>query len=278
MKQSLTNKTAIVTGASSGIGAALARELARAGCNLALFGRRKERLESLQKELETFGGIHALPFSIDIKDGEKMASAISSAAETLGGIDFVFANAGYTIPGACETLGADDYLNIFDTNFCGMLNTLYPALPYLKKSGGVLIILGSILGEFGIMDRSAYVATKFALRGFYESVRYELKETGVRCLLAEPGFVRTELRYMDKDGKRLDVVTDTTKKKTSHGIAVSAESVAAAILRAIPARGYRKRIITGHAKLFAFLNWLMPGPLSALVYWKRDFFRKKVVK
>ncbi|MBN2417546.1 SDR family NAD(P)-dependent oxidoreductase [bacterium] len=278
MKQSLTTKTAVVTGASSGIGAALARELARAGCNIVIFGRRKERLEALRKELEDTCGVRVLPFSVDIRNERKMASSIESAANTLGTIDLVFANAGFTIPGACEQLHPDDYRTIFDTNFCGMLNTLYPAFPHLKQSGGVLVIVGSILGEFGIMERSAYVATKFALRGFYESVRYELKEAGIRCLLAEPGFVRTELRYMDKKGNRLEALTDTAKKKTSHGIAVSPEAVAAAIVRAIPSRGYRKRIITGHATIFAFLNWLMPGPLSALVYAKREFFRRKVVK
>jgi len=274
----MDKKTAVITGASSGIGKALALNIAQKGYNLIIFGRRTERLTELKNLIEEKHHTSVHIESCDIRDSDAMKRALNRAVDKFGGLDLIFANAGFTIPGSFENLNADAYKNIFDTNFCGMLNTLYPALPELKKSHGTIIIIGSILGEFGIMERSAYVATKFALRGFYESVRYELKESGVKFLLVEPGFVKTELRYMDNQGNRLEIVTDKTVKKTSHGIAATAEFVADKIIAALPKKGFKKKIITGHAKAFAFLNWFCPRLLSTLVYKYRDFLRKKVVK
>ena len=271
-------KVALITGASSGIGRALAVSMAEHGYDLALFARRSDRLEELKAHIQESHGRRVMAVSCDVRKKADMAKKILQVAEHLGRIDVVVANAGYTIPGPFESLNVDDYKNIFDTNFFGMLNTIYPALPPLKKSKGTVIIVGSILGEFGIMDRSAYVSTKFAMRGFYESVRYELKENGISLLFAEPGFVKTELRFMDKKGNRLRVVTEKTVKKTSHGIAVQPEKVAVQIVKMLPARSYKKKIITGHARIFAFLNWLCPGFIASLIYRHRYFIRKKVIK
>ena len=278
MKDTAEKQVTLITGASSGIGRALAEAMARQGYDVAIFGRRSERLEELKSRIEQDANRRVVAAACDIRDAAKMRKHIMDVQKQLGRIDVVVSNAGFTIPGSFESLNVEDYRNIFDTNFMGMLNTLYPALPALKESGGTVVVVGSILGEFGIMDRSAYVSTKFALRGFYESVRYELKEQGIACLLVEPGFVKTELRYMDKKGNRLKTVSDRTKKKTSHGMAVPPEKVAEDIMRGLPKQGFRKRITTGHAKVFAFLNWLCPGLLAALVYRNRHFIRTKIVK
>jgi NADP-dependent 3-hydroxy acid dehydrogenase YdfG len=271
-------KVALITGASSGIGRALAVSMAEHGYDLALFARRSDRLDELKAQIEELPERCVMTVSCDVREKADMAMNILQVAGHLGRIDVVVANAGYTIPGPFESLDVDDYRNIFDTNFFGMLNTIYPALPALKESQGTVIIVGSILGEFGIMDRSAYVSTKFAMRGFYESVRYELKENGISLLFVEPGFIKTELRFMDKKGNRFKVVTEKTVKKTSHGISVPPEIVANQVVKMLPAKGYKKKIITGHARLFAFLNWLCPGFIAWLIYRHRDFIRKKVIK
>lgn len=271
-------RAALITGASSGIGRALAPALAERGYDLALFGRRQDRLEVLKEEIEARFHRRAEVFSCDIRDAKEMETRVVSAIRAFGGLDVAVCNAGFTIPGAFAELSVEDYRNIFDTNFFGMLNTLYPALDALRASRGTAVIIGSILGEFGIMNRSAYVSTKFALRGFYESVRYEFKETGVSILLAEPGFVRTELRFMDRNGERMRVVTDAAKKKTSHGIAVPPENVARAIARRLPVRGYRRTILTGHAKAFALFHRLFPGWMASMLYTHREIIRKRVVK
>jgi len=272
-------KTALITGASSGIGRALARVMAEQSYNLILFGRRENRLAELKADIEDQFDVRIISISCDVCGTDCMKAEIDRAVGTMGRLDVTVANAGYTIAGRFDTLTPQDYRCIFNTNFVGMLNTLYPSVPYLKESQGTFVVVGSILGEFGIMDRSAYVSTKFAMRGFYESVRYELKEMGVSFLFAEPGFVSTELRHMDRTGRRIEQVTDKAKKATSHGsIAAPPEDVAQDIVKALPKKGFRKRIITGHGKIFVFLNWLFPSLLASLIYKNRDVIRKKVVK
>ena len=274
----MTKKTGLITGASSGIGREMAIAMARMGYDLALIARRTDRLDALKSSIEEETGRRVLCFPCDVRGTRDMQKTVLRAVKELGKLDVVVCNAGYTIPGAFESLEVEDYKNLFDANFFGMLNTLYPALRSLKSQGGTVVLMGSILGEFGIMDRSAYVSSKFAIRGFYESIRYELKEEGVSLLLVEPGFVKTELRFMDKAGNRLKVVTQKTVKKTSHGIAVQPDAVARRIVGLFGKRGYAKRIITGHAKAFAFLNWLCPSWLAAFVYRNRDWIRRKVIK
>jgi len=279
MTDATITKTALITGASSGIGRALALVMAENGYDLALFGRRENRLAALKSEIEENTGKHLITFTCDVRDTIRMKLEIDQSVKQLGRLDVVVANAGYTIAGSFDSLTVEDYRSIFDTNFIGMLNTLYPALPYLKESKGTVVVVGSILGEFGILDRSAYASTKFAMRGFYESVRYELKEKGISFLFAEPGFVSTELRHMNKAGNRIEAVTDKAKKATSHGsIAAPPEKVARDIVKALPKSGFRKRVITGHGKVFVFMNWLIPAALASFVYRNRDAIRKKVIK
>ena len=274
----MANKVGLVTGASSGIGWAVAVEMARHGYDLALIARRTDRLEALKKSIEDECKGQVIVNVGDIRKTKDMERIIHEAHAQLGRIDVVVANAGFTIPGRFDSLNVDDYKNIFDTNFFGMLNTIYPALPALEESKGTIMIMGSILGEFGIMDRSTYASTKFALRGFYESVRYELKERDISLMLVEPGFVKTELRFMDRKGNRIKVVTDKVKKKTSHSIAVPPEDIARQVVKILTKRGFRKKILTGHARVLAFLNWLLPGLLPHLIYKHREFVRRKVVK
>ncbi len=277
-KETEIKRTALVTGASSGIGRALSAALADAGYDLILIARREDRLGSLKQELLARCPARIETAVCDIRDTEAMRKVIGEASRKLGRLDVVVANAGYTIAGRFEDLRPEDYRAIFESNVIGMLNTLYPSMEELEESRGTAVIMGSILGEFGILDRSAYVTTKFALRGFYESVRYELKERGISTLLVEPGFVSTELRFFDHAGNRLKEMTPETRKKTSHGIAVSPEAVAGPIVRLLSKKGFRRSIITGHAKVFYFLNWIAPGLVSRMIYRHRDWVRRKVIK
>lgn len=271
-------KVGLITGASSGIGRAVAIEMAKWSYDLALIARRSDRLEELKTFIEEKYGRQVIINSCDVRKAKDMEEVILDVIKHMGKIDVVFVNAGYTIPGSCDSLNVDDYKNIFDTNFFGMLNTIYPALPTLKENNGTIVIMGSILGEFGIMDRSAYVSTKFALRGFFESVRYELKEKNVSLKLVEPGFVKTELRSMDRKGERIKVVTRKEIKKTAHSISVPPEVIAKSVVKMLTRHGYRKKILTGHAKVFFSLNRLFPIIMSSMIYKYRGFIKKKVIK
>lgn len=277
-KSKMEKKVALITGASSGIGRDIAAAMAKNGYNLALTARRTSRLDELKKELAEQYGTQVLTGSYDIRSTADIAAFIKEVNEKLAGLDVVVANAGYTITGSFADLSVTDYKNIFETNFFGTLNTIYPALPLLEKNKGTVVIMGSILGEFGIMDRSSYSATKFALRGFYESVRYEFKEKGVSLILVEPGFVKTELREMDRKGNRIKKVTKEVKKKQSHSIAVPPAVIAEKIVKIIPQKGFRVKMLPFHAKFLYFLNKYFPRVLASLVYRHRDFVRKKIIK
>lgn len=274
----MEKKVALITGASSGIGREIAVEMAKNGYNLALIARRESRLNELKSELEEKYDTNVLTGAVDIRSKDDIEAFIKTVCNKMEGIDVVVANAGYTISGSFENLNIDDYKNIFETNFFGVLNTLYPALASLEKSKGRVVIVGSLLGEFGIMDRSTYSATKFALRGFYESVRYEFKEKGIGFILVEPGFVKTELREMDKQGNRIKKVDEKATKKHSHSISVGPEIIAKKIVKLIPKKGFRLKILPFHAKFLFFLNKHFPRVLASLIYKYRDPIRKHVIK
>ncbi len=272
------SKIGLVTGASSGIGHALAKAMADQGYDMILFARRMDRLQELKSAIEEKSRRRVFVRSCDIRKTDEMKKAVESSIEEAGGLDILVANAGYTIPGRFDQLEVQDYRNLYETNFFGMLNTLYPALPALKKSGGTAVIMGTFLGEFGAMDRSAYVSSKFAMRGFYESVKYEFKEQGISLLLFEPGFIKSELRFMDKRGERIPIVTDETKRKTSHSLSINPDELAKKMVRHLPGKGFRKKIFTAHAKIVHFLNWLFPALLSSFMYRNREWIRRKIIK
>lgn len=277
-KSKMGKKVAIITGASSGIGREIAIAMAKKGYDLALTARRKDRLEELKSELTERYDARVSTGTVDIRHKEEVNAFIDRVNKEMGRIDVLVANAGYTMTGTFADLSVDDYKNIFETNFFGTLNTLYPALASLEKNSGTVVITGSLLGEFGVMDRSPYSATKFALRGFYESVRYEFRERGIGLVLVEPGFVSTELREMDRRGNRIEKVDAEVKKKHSHGIAAPPELIAKKIVKAIPKKGFCIKIIPFHARVLYFVNRHFPRVLAAFVYKNRDFVRKKIIK
>jgi short-subunit dehydrogenase len=274
----MEKKIAVITGASSGIGRDIAIEMAKNGYDLAVTARREARLAELKNELTEKYETRVLTGTVDIRIKDDVDAFFDQVIKEMGRIDVVVANAGYTMTGAFAELGVTDYKNIFETNFFGTLNTIYPALSSIEKSKGTIVIVGSLLGEFGIMGRSPYSATKFAVRGFYESVRYEFKEKGISLILVEPGFVQTELREMDRKGNRIKKVNEEVKKKQSHSIAVPPAVIAKKIVKVIPKKGFRIKILPFHARVLFFLNKYFPRVLASLVYKNREFVRNKIVK
>ncbi len=188
---SLSGQVVFITGASSGIGAALAREFARQGADIALAARRVERLREVAVEVEAIGR-RALVLSCDVtKDGD-LEHALEETNQTLGNISVVVANAGFLMGERFEELTIDDYRRQFETNVFGVLRTVKAALEDLKKTKGRLIIIGStasyIAGERG----SAYAMSKFAVRAFADSLRKELRKYSVSVTLINPGAIDTK--------------------------------------------------------------------------------------
>ncbi|HET9481361.1 MAG TPA: SDR family NAD(P)-dependent oxidoreductase, partial [Candidatus Polarisedimenticolia bacterium] len=186
----------LITGASSGIGAALAREFARQGADVVLAARRLDRLRALAAEIQARGR-RALAVGCDVTVDGDVEHAAAAAVETLGRIDVVVANAGFGVVGRVEGLQLEDYRRQFETNVFGVLRTIHATLAHLETTRGRLVIVGSVAGYVAAPGASPYAMSKFALRALAESLGHELRSRGVTVTLVSPGFVESEIRLVD---------------------------------------------------------------------------------
>lgn len=246
------DKVVLITGASSGIGAETARQLAAEGAKLALLARRADKLASVKSETEALGA-RVLTFTADVNDRAALDTAVADTLAAFGRIDIVLANAGTSVTGPIFKLNVDDYRRQFETNFFGMLNTIYAAFEALKASRGQLGLLGSVAGVVGTPSASAYNASKFAVIGLGESIYHDLDELGISVTLIKPGFVESEIRLLDRHGK----VSDKPDPVPSW-LVMSTPAAARVILNAL----YRRKpevTVTFHGKVFTWCKRFLPG-------------------
>lgn len=199
MRIDFSGKTALVTGASSGIGAALARELARHGARVALLARRAERLTALCEAIAAEGG-ESLALSCDVRDRAALDAAVAETVARFGRLDIAVANAGFGVSGPVDCLETSDFRRQFDTNVFGVLDTFYAAWPYLKETKGRFALVASVAGRLGTPKAAAYSSSKFALVGFAESAYYDCLAHGVSIICINPGFVSSEIRSVNNTG------------------------------------------------------------------------------
>ncbi|MGZ6223333.1 MAG: SDR family NAD(P)-dependent oxidoreductase [Syntrophales bacterium] len=248
-----------ITGASSGIGAALALEVARQGGDVALVARREERLQKLVREIESMGR-QALAVPCDVSRDDDLQAAAGKTIDQFGRINYVVANAGFGVGGRFEKLTIDDYRRQFETNVFGVLKTVYATREHLAASHGCLVIIGSINGYIATPRLSAYSMSKFALHGLAESLRHEFRRQGIGVVLIVPGYVQTEIRQVDK----LGVHHPEMKDRIPAWMRISRAEAASQMARAMYSRE-RERIITGHGKIAVFLQRHCPRLMSVII-------------
>jgi NAD(P)-dependent dehydrogenase (short-subunit alcohol dehydrogenase family) len=182
---------AVVTGSTGGIGLATSLALARNGYLTYATMRNLAKRDSVQSVADK----QHLPIRVlqlDVTDGNSIKSAIQSILSENGRIDLLVNNAGYGLRGAFEDIGIDEIKAQYDTNLYGVIRVTQEVLPIMRKQGsGRIINISSGAGRFGFPGGSAYVSSKFALEGLSESMAYELEQFGIKTVLIEPGFVRT---------------------------------------------------------------------------------------
>jgi NAD(P)-dependent dehydrogenase (short-subunit alcohol dehydrogenase family) len=254
-------KNALVTGASAGVGRALALEFAREGANVAVAARRMELLEKLGRDIEGLGR-KALPLRCDVTRAEDVAAAVASATSAFGTLDVVVANAGFGVVGPVEQLSVEDFRRQFETNVFGVLHTVKPAIPVLEKSRGRLAIIGSVSGYVAVPATGAYAMSKFAVRALADALFHELRPKGIAVTLVSPGFVESDFRQVDNQGVHHPGQGDPYPR----WIVMRTETAARKIVRAI-ARGRREIILTGHGKLAVFLQRFAPWTLTLFFRW-----------
>lgn len=256
----MKDKVVIITGASSGIGQALAFEFGRKGAQVVITGRNPEKLQATADKLDKEG----IPQHSIVADVSKEADNHKMIQETIdqyGKIDVLINNAGISMRALFEDLELDVIKKVMDINFYGTLYATKIALPHIIAQKGSIVGVSSIAGYRGLPARTGYSASKFAMHGFLESLRTELLNKDVHILLACPGFTQSNIRNaaLTKNGSQQgDTPRDEAKMMTS-------EEVAARIYKAVIKRK-RDLVLTRQGKFTVFMNNLLPAWMDKMVY------------
>ena len=197
MPTELTERTALVTGASAGIGEATARLLAREGADVVLLARREERLQDLASEIESEHDVEALVRPTDVTDDEQVDEAVEETAETFGGLDVVVANAGVNRLGDVEDLSTEKYRQVMAVNCDGTFFVTRAVIPHLRESAGSLIYVGSFAGKYPRPGQAVYAGSKWWLQGFAGSLAGDLGLDDVAVTVVNPTEVITEIGIQD---------------------------------------------------------------------------------
>ncbi len=256
----MKNKVVIITGASSGIGKALAFEFGNQGAKIVITGRNEENLRAATDELRQ-ANIEVTAIRCDSSSEEHTNSMVQQTIHTYGQIDLLINNAGISMRSMFEQVNLNVLKQVMDINFWGTVYACHAALPYLKQSKGGIIGISSIAGYRGLPVRTGYSASKFAMNGFLEALRTELLDTGVHVLTACPGFTASNIRNASliSDGS---IAGNSMREE---GKMMSAEEVSKEIRKAYEARK-KTLVLTFQGKLTVFLNKWMNGWLDRIVY------------
>jgi short-subunit dehydrogenase len=252
-------KSVLVTGASSGIGEELARQLGQAGAQLTLAARRANLLEALADRIGANGQPRPVVVAADVTCDGDIERAVADSVRRWGKLDVVFANAGFGVVGALRDLSLADYRRQFETNVFGVLRTIYAALPELERAKGNLVIVGSVAGWMASPGVSPYAMSKFALRALADAITPELRLAGVKVTLISPGFVASNIRRVDNQGKLHAGASDPIPA----WVVMRTDNAVRRILRAV-AKGKREAIITGHGKVLVAIERYIPWVARAL--------------
>lgn len=204
----LRGKTAIVTGASSGIGAGIAIELAKEGANVVLAARSKEKLIEVEKEIIAQGNGQVLAVQTDVANKQNIETLVKKAEETFHHVDILVNNAGQMLSGSVRSGKVEEWEKMIDVNVKGMLFGVDSVLPsMLERSSGHIINIASVSGFEVTKVSTVYSATKFAVRAISTGLEKELARTGVRVTNISPGMVDTTLgndSASNNDRKKLE--------------------------------------------------------------------------
>ena len=255
----MKNKVVVITGASSGIGRALAKEFAAKGARLSLGARRTELLNELKSELRES---EILIHKTDVSQEDDCRLLIEETVKHFGQIDVLINNAGISMRALFEEVDLKVIRQLMDVNFYGTVYCSKYALPYLLKTKGSLVGVISIAGYVGLPGRTGYSASKFAIRGFLDTIRIENLKKGLHVLVAAPGFTASEVRKvaLTNDGSQQGETPRNEDKM------MSAEQCALHIVKAVEKRKRELILTFVEGKLTVFLGKFFPSLLDKLTY------------
>ncbi len=254
------DKAVVITGASSGIGKALAMEFAGKGAKIVMAARNAERLNEAVKEVEAIG-TEVVGLPTDVSSEDDCIKLIEKAMEAFGRIDILINNAGISMRAVFEDTDLSVIKQLMDINFWGTVYCTKYALPHLLQSKGSLVGISSIAGYKGLPGRTGYSSSKFAIHGFLETLRIENMKKGLHVLIACPGFTASNIRNtaLNEKGEMQG------ESPRDEGKMMSAEEVAGHIAKAI-ARRKDRLTLTTQGKLTVLLNKFFPRFMDKQVY------------
>jgi len=257
-------KTIIITGASDGIGAEMARQLGtahRADINLVLAARDVAKLEAVAVQCRT-AGAQTLVVKTDVSNEPQCRALVDATVAAYGGIDALINNAGISAQALFSDVKAEDlawYESLMRVNLWGSVWCTHAALPHIRARKGHIVAVSSLAGLVGVPGRTAYSATKFAMTGFFEALRTELKVAGVSVTTAYPGVVATNIRYRGLNAAGQPAGYSGLKEDD----AMSVEECARLIIEGMNRRE-REVVMTGKGKFARFLKLIAPGLVEKL--------------
>ena len=254
------NKVVIVTGASSGIGEAMAREFAAQGARVVLGARSVQKLQLIAGDIRSRGG-QAAYCGVDVTDVGECRELIDTAVREFGGIDVLVCNAGLSMRAIFDDVDLEVLHRLMDVNFWGTVNCCKFALPSLQQSHGSIVGISSVAGLHGLPGRTGYSASKYAMTGFLETLRIENLKKGLHVMIACPGFTASNVRFsaLTADGTQQGATPrDEAKMMTP-------EEVARIVARGIPTRK-RHCLMENEGRATHFVKKFAPGFLDRMFY------------
>ncbi len=255
----MKDKVITITGASKGIGAELARQLAAKGAKLVLAARSEKELEEVAAACKKLGA-SVVTVKADVTSERDCQAIIAGALVAFGRLDALVNNAGATMWARFEDIEDMEILKrIMDVNYMGAVYCTKHALPLLKQSKGLLVGISSLAGRTGVPTRTGYSAAKHAMTGFFDSLRIELEDSGVAVTMIYPGFVATGIREnaTGPDGKPILV------SPVKEGEVMSVEDCARRIVTAMERRE-REVVMTARGKIGLFLKLIAPSLIDRI--------------
>jgi short-subunit dehydrogenase len=262
MKNIFKEKVVIITGASSGIGEATAREFAQNGSRVVLAARSEERLSRIVDEIREAEGV-AIYVTTDVSVEEDCKNLIARTIETYGTVDILVNNAGLSMRASFADVDLAVLHRLMNVNFWGTVYCTKYALPYLIERKGSLVGVSSVAGFHGLPGRTGYSASKFAIHGFLETIRIENLKKGLHVMIIAPGFTTTDIR-------RHALLADGTEQGESprdeHKL-MPPDYVARWILKGIRKKK-RNKLLTWDGRLTALFQRIIPGFVDWAYYYE----------
>ena len=275
----LKGRVAVVTGAASGIGRALASELSRAGCRLVLTDINEPELEATAAPLRD-AGTEVLVRRLDVADREAVYALAEEVQSHFGEVHLVINNAGVALGAAVEDMSYEDMEWLMDINFWGVVYGTKAFLPMLRQAGeGHIVNVSSVFGLVGIPTQAAYNASKFAVRGFTEALRQELdlEDCGVSATCVHPGGIKTNIARSARmtDTSRLTGMdADEATREFEKLFRTSSEDAARAIVRGVRSNS-RRVLIGGDARMIDTMVRSLPTGYQRIVVSGQRFMRNR---